>query len=85
MKTARVQTRCECQTRLSAIVDEHGRVTQGQARRGRGDAETAPATSMNVGADPFHVGWLCPFCGRNTLRSFDRGGLSFVEATVVSA
>lgn len=79
MKTAKLETRCECQSRLTAVVDEQGRVTHGQVRMGRGDIENAPATSMNAGAEQLHVGWLCPFCGRNTLRSFDRGGLVFVE------
>lgn len=79
MKTAQVQTRCECQGRLSAIVDESGAVLSGSARVGKGAPELAPATAMNAGKDQFRIGWLCPLCGRNTLRSFYRGALVFQE------
>jgi hypothetical protein len=34
---------------------------------------------MGLGSDRFHVGWACPFCTRNTLRSFDAAALTFTE------
>lgn len=79
MKIAMIETPCECQARLRAEVDEQGRVSHGTARVGRSDPENAPATCMNAGASQFRVGWLCPLCGRNTLRSFERAGLTFSE------
>jgi hypothetical protein len=33
--------------------------------------EIAPAHSINAECLRFDVAWLCPFCGRNTLRSFE--------------
>lgn len=85
MKTATIETPCECQGRLSARVDEHGRVSHGTARYGRGEPASAPATAINTGANQFRVAWLCPLCGRNTLRSFERGALVFVEPRVTTA
>ena len=79
MKIANVQAPCECQGRLSATLDEAGRVLSGSARRGKGDEENAPATAINAGQAQFRIGWLCPLCGRNTLRSFERGALRFEE------
>jgi hypothetical protein len=79
MKFAEVRTRCECQGWLSAQVDEAGRVTAGAVRKGRSAPENAPATAIGAGQAHFDVGWLCPLCGRNTLRSFDRAGLTFRE------
>jgi hypothetical protein len=81
MKTAEVQTRCECQGRLSAVISEAGTVLSGSARQGKEAAELAPATAMGAGGDQFRVGWLCPLCGRNTLRSFYRGALVFRESS----
>ncbi len=69
-----VESRCECQARLSAVLDEKHHVLQGVAMRS-GDRETAPAHSINATLDRFDIGWMCPFCGRNTLRTFDAGGL----------
>lgn len=85
MKTATIETPCECQGRLKALVDEQGRVSHGTARLGRGDPENAPATCMNPGAQQLRVGWLCPLCGRNTLRTFDRGALAFSESGAAAA
>lgn len=82
MKTAQVQTRCECQAKLEATVSESGTVVHGTVQKGRGDPELAPATAMGAGAEQFRVGWLCPMCGRNTLRSFYKGALVFTEAPV---
>jgi hypothetical protein len=80
-----VESRCECQARLSAILDEKHHVVQGTARR-PGDRETAPAHSINATLERFDVAWMCPFCGRNTLRTFDAGGLRIVpDAAPTSA
>jgi hypothetical protein len=67
------RSRCECQARLAAEVDEQGRVTNGVAIRD-GNRESAPAHAIGEG-ERFDIGWLCPFCNRNTLRSFYRGAL----------
>ena len=89
MKIAQINTRCECQGWLTAQVDEAGRVVSGSARKGRGELETAPAIALYAGHAQFQIGWLCPICGRNTLRSFERAGLSYREplagAVVASA
>lgn len=77
MKVAKAQSRCECQATLIAEVDEQGRVLSGAVVQ-HGVRENAPANAM-VGQARFDIGWLCPVCGRNTLRSFDLGGLSFEE------
>lgn len=79
MKTAKVSTHCECQGRLSAVVDEAGLVIAGSARGDGGVEELAPATGIHAGAEQFQVGWLCPLCGRNTVRSFYRGALVFTR------
>ncbi|MFO0761800.1 MAG: hypothetical protein U0359_35495 [Byssovorax sp.] len=73
-----VETRCECQARLSAVLDDKHQVIEGKARSGS-DRETAPAHSINPRSDRFDLGWLCPFCGRNTLRTFDAGGLRAIS------
>jgi hypothetical protein len=36
---------------------------------------------MGADSDYFQLGWLCPLCGRNTLRSFHVGSLVFREPT----
>jgi hypothetical protein len=64
-----VNSRCECQAILTATLDENRTVIAGSASRG-GSREVAPAHSMASTGDRFDVGWACPFCGRNTLRSF---------------
>lgn len=68
------ESRCECQARLSATLDDKRHVLEGAALR-LGDKETAPAHSINAHLDRFDIGWLCPFCGRNTLRTFYAGAL----------
>lgn len=72
----RISTRCECQARLFADLDGAGQVLSGWAVRGE-DREGAPAHS--IGADDpsgrFDVGWLCPWCNRNTLRTFERSAM----------
>ncbi len=83
MKTAVVQSVCECQARLSAELDEQRRVLHGSARL-RGRELSAPATTARSGAESFSVGWACPFCTRNTLRSFDAGTLVFQDKSTPS-
>ena len=65
---------CECQAHLTAIVDEKHHVIEGIARR-HGVSESAPAHTINPAQERFDIGWLCPFCGRNTMRSFHRDAL----------
>jgi hypothetical protein len=83
MKTALCRTRCECQATLTAEVDENRVVLRGAARDPRRNRFLpAPAnTVLSEGGDTkFSVGWLCPWCTRNTLRSFDTSALIFREA-----
>jgi hypothetical protein len=74
MSQSSISTRCECQATLSATLDEKRHVVSGWAAR-NGDKERAPAHSINADQDRFDVAWLCPFCNRNTLRSFFAGAL----------
>jgi hypothetical protein len=37
----------------------------------------APAHSIGAGAPKFQIGWACPLCTRNLLRSFDASALAF--------
>ncbi len=81
MKTAVVQSVCECQARLGAELDEHCRSLRGWARL-RNRELSAPANSMVGSGTSFQVGWACPFCTRNTLRVFDAEALAFQEKLV---
>lgn len=76
MPTFVAASRCECQAALIATLDENRHVRDGKARL-HGATERAPAHIMNAPNDNerFDVGWLCPFCNRNTLRAFDAGSL----------
>jgi hypothetical protein len=86
MKTAIVLSPCECQTQLGAELDEHKHVVRGWAKEPRRkQTESAPAHSIHAEREQFQVGWLCPFCTRNTLRSFDTAGLVFREAQPATA
>jgi hypothetical protein len=78
MKTAGVQSMCECQARLGAELDEQRRALRGWARQ-RNREISAPANTIGAGNERFQVGWACPFCTRNTLRSFDASALVFQE------
>lgn len=76
MKRARIFSACECQARLGAELDAHKAVVKGWAtdlRRHKN--ENAPAHSIHPEQTRFDVAWLCPFCTRNTLRSFETSGL----------
>jgi hypothetical protein len=84
MNRFQATSRCECQAVLTAILDEQRHVLEGAASH-LGVKERAPAHSMhafttgasppNPGHEHFDLGWLCPFCGRNTLRTFYAGAL----------
>jgi hypothetical protein len=69
-----IHSRCECQATLSATLNEAHHILTGSACRG-GSRERAPAHSIGAYQDRFDIGWACPFCGRNTLRTFHIGAL----------
>jgi hypothetical protein len=79
MNRFQATSRCECQATLTAILDEKRHVLEGSASY-FGSKETAPAHSINAEHDRFDVGWLCPFCGRNTMRTFYAGALRSAPA-----
>jgi hypothetical protein len=64
-----IESRCECQATLAATLNEERHILSGYASRG-GSRERAPAHSIGADQDRFDIGWACPFCGRNTLRTF---------------
>jgi hypothetical protein len=80
MKVTTVQSVCECQAHLCAELDEQRVVLRGWARDARKLELAAPANAIGAERERFDVGWACPFCTRNTLRSFSASGLSFREA-----
>jgi len=67
-------SRCECQAMLSARLNSQRYVLAGSAFR-MGKREKAPAHSIGAERVRFDIGWLCPFCGRNPLRTFDSDAL----------
>lgn len=75
MSSTELRSRCECEAYLVAEVAPDGQVEKGRARRD-GRSEIAPAARTRAKGQQIDIGWQCPFCGRNTLRSFDLGGLS---------
>jgi hypothetical protein len=80
-----VQSRCECQASLTASLDDQRQVLEAHAKL-HGARENAPAHSIGADRERFDIAWLCPFCGRNTLRSFDTGAFaSTSSATATSA
>lgn len=79
MKVARVQSRCECQVHLNAELDEQRVALRGWAVDGDKVELPAPANSIGPERERFDVGWACPFCTRNTLRSFSASALAFRE------
>jgi hypothetical protein len=82
MKIAVVNSACECQARLFAELDERRVVLRGWARNlRRGKEELAPANVIGPERARFDVGWACPYCTRNVLRSFDAAALSFRDST----
>lgn len=70
-------SRCECQAILSAQLTDQRLVVSGSALL-LGKRELAPALSMHPERDVFDIGWLCPFCMRNILRTFAASALQRV-------
>ncbi len=81
MNRFQATSRCECQATLGATLDEQRHVTAGWATH-QGSRESAPAHSIHAELEHFDLGWLCPFCGRNTLRTFYAGALRASPAPV---
>lgn len=85
-KTAVVRSVCECQGRLGAELNEQGNTLRGWVvDPRRGNELSAPCHAMSPGQEYFQLAWLCPLCGRNTLRSFYRGGLRYSEPAGAAA
>lgn len=80
MNRLQATSRCECQAILTAVLDDHRHVLQGTASQ-HGAKENAPAHSIGADRENFDIGWLCPFCGRNTLRTFYAGALRTVTTS----
>ena len=72
-ETSTIHSACECQAVLFATLDERHLVLASWAVR----AVREPATAYTVAPEavPFDVVWSCPFCGRNSLRSFQPAAL----------
>jgi hypothetical protein len=83
MKTARVESRCECQALLGAELDENKTVVRGFViDRGRNRELPAPANvTKKLSGKQVDVGWSCPLCTRNTLRSFNVEALAYRAAS----
>ena len=79
MKIARVESRCECQAHLVAELDEARSVVRGFVSDFSRKREiSAPAnTTKKVDARTVDVGWSCPMCTRNTLRTFNIETLAY--------
>lgn len=84
MNRFQATSRCECQAMLLAVLDEKRHVLEGSARL-HGAVEKAPAHSIDAEREHFDVGWLCPFCGRNTMRTFYAGALRSAPALPAAA
>jgi len=77
----RASSRCECQATLAADLTAEHFVVSGSAFLLR-KREKAPAHSIlaehpdgKPGVGLFDIGWACPFCGRNVLRTFTKEAL----------
>lgn len=82
MRKAQIQTLCECQADLVATLDEQRLILEAWAIHpmDRKSRETAPARTIRPDERNFDVGWLCPYCGRNTLRTFTQSALIYKAA-----
>src|ERR1041385_410708 len=80
MKQATIRSVCECQSQLEAILDQHRYVVAGFAVGPDRIRERSPAHSIEADQRRFDVAWLCPYCGRNTLRSFSADALGWNDA-----
>lgn len=86
MRQAIIRSVCECQAELGATLDEHRFVVEGFAVSPFDKVrETAPSHSIHAERPRFDVGWLCPFCGRNTMRSFSADALSWHDVATPPA
>lgn len=81
MRQATIRSVCECQTRLECTLDEKRFVLTAWAIDATGNRERSPAHSIGAERPRFDVAWLCPVCGRNTLRSFAAEALVWKEIT----
>ena len=81
MDQASIESVCECQVRLEANLDEHRHVLNAWAVDANGNVERAPAHTIGGDQPRFDVAWACPFCGRNTLRSFAAEALLYKRVT----
>lgn len=79
MKVTTVHSRCECQAKLIAELDEQRVALRGWAIDASEQRLPAPANSIGTERERFDVGWACPFCTRNTLRSYTGSALVFRE------
>lgn len=79
MNRLQATSRCECQATLTAVLDDKRHVLHGRATR-LGATENAPAHSIGAERENFDLAWMCPFCGRNTLRTFYAGALRAAPA-----
>jgi hypothetical protein len=79
MNQFQVTSRCECQALLRATLDDKRHALEGSATHA-GAHERAPAHTIHPELEHFDIGWLCPFCGRNTLRTFYAGALRAAPA-----
>ena len=80
MRQAQIRTRCECQAELVATLNEQRLVLEAAALHPNdGTSEKAPAHTIHPENARFDVAWLCPYCGRNTLRSFYADALAYRE------
>jgi hypothetical protein len=70
---------------LCAELDEARTVLRGWAIDARKVELPAPANAIHPERERFDVGWACPFCTRNTLRSFTASALAFREADAKQA
>jgi len=82
MLQATVRSRCECQASLVAVLNEQRFVLHAYAAGSDRERVVSPANSMKIDQERFDLGWLCPICGRNTLRSFSSESLAWREAVV---
>lgn len=80
MRKAVIRTVCECQADLEATLDENHHVLEAWAISTGNVREAAPAHTISPERPKFDIGWLCPFCGRNTLRSFSADALAWRKA-----
>lgn len=79
MKISFARSRCECQARLVAKLNEQHHVLQAFTIDEHGHQESAPAHSIGASRPRFDIGWLCNVCGRNVLRSFSADALLWTE------